>query len=509
MHCFSHKVYAVAAALSAVPAVGHAAFVISAAPTQNVTCSASGCAPTAADAVLNVAFLTAALAAGNFSLTTAGSGVDSQDIAFESPVEWYGPATLSLTASNSVIVNKKMSVNGYGGLAVVTHTNGGVGRLMLGKRGRIRFSHKNSGLNIDGNKYALEASLAELNGAYLNKQKLYVALLDNYDASGDGTYASYAVTVVGQMEGLGNTISNVTIVGANDSSGSQVGLVGFVDSGISDVRLLNVNVGSELKGAYVGGLTGIGNNMIGDDVTGVVSSKYGTAGGLAGAGAGGGRIIGSSAHVQVTGQQAGGLIGYAQGDLMVSQSSASGDVVATKYEGGGLIGFADRALRSETAVSQSFATGNVTGQGTKPGVKRSLGGLIGKAFQIIVEDCYAFGSVSGTQGDMGGLIGSSEFLEGTTSYAIGSAGPSLHAGGFLGHGGGVNGEDFNSNDYWDKATSGNNRGGGNGPLSNQGITGLNTRQLKAALPPGFSPAVWAENRMINNGYPYLIANPPH
>ena len=194
MRPFSQRLCAAAATLVVVPTLSHAALVISAAPTQNITRSASGCAPTAADAVLNVAYVTAALASGDFSITTAGSGVDSQDIAFESPVEWYGPATLSLTASNSVIVNKKMSVNGYGGLAVVTHTNGGAGRLMFGKRGRVRFAHKKSGLNIDGNKYALAANLAELNDAYLNKQKLYVALLDNYDASGDGTYASYAET---------------------------------------------------------------------------------------------------------------------------------------------------------------------------------------------------------------------------------------------------------------------------------------------------------------------------
>jgi hypothetical protein len=28
------------------------------------------------------------------------------------------------------------------------------------------------------------------------------------------------------------------------------------------------------------------------------------------------------------------------------------------------------------------------------------------------------------------------------------------------------------------------------------------------LPEGFDPTIWAENPSINNGFPYLIANPP-
>ena len=84
--------FAVAAALVASPTPSRAAFVISAAPTQNVACTASGCVPTAADAVLNVSYVISALESGDFSLATAGSSVDSQDIAFEAPMDWRGPS---------------------------------------------------------------------------------------------------------------------------------------------------------------------------------------------------------------------------------------------------------------------------------------------------------------------------------------------------------------------------------------------------------------------------------
>jgi hypothetical protein len=38
---------------------------------------------------------------------------------------------------------------------------------------------------------------------------------------------------------------------------------------------------------------------------------------------------------------------------------------------------------------------------------------------------------------------------------------------------------------------------------------MRTEQLQSGLPSGFDPSIWAEKPGINNGYPYLIANPPH
>jgi hypothetical protein len=55
----------------------------------------------------------------------------------------------------------------------------------------------------------------------------------------------------------------------------------------------------------------------------------------------------------------------------------------------------------------------------------------------------------------------------------------------------------------------NNPSQGAGNIANDpGITGLTTQQLQSALPTGFDPKIWASNPNINNGYPYLRANPP-
>jgi hypothetical protein len=76
------------------------------------------------------------------------------------------------------------------------------------------------------------------------------------------------------------------------------------------------------------------------------------------------------------------------------------------------------------------------------------------------------------------------------------------------------GRDLKSGDlsstYWDLDTSGVSdpgQGAGNVP-NDAGITGLTDTQLKSGLPDGFDPKVWGSNPKINNGYPYLFANPP-
>jgi hypothetical protein len=92
-----------------------------------------------------------------------------------------------------------------------------------------------------------------------------------------------------------------------------------------------------------------------------------------------------------------------------------------------------------------------------------------------------------------------------TSYATGSVrtGRRGLVGGLVGNLGYPN----ISSNYWDVTTSGTKDGVGN-DRNISGITGLSDAQLKAALPDGFDPAIWGQDPAINNGWPYLLANPP-
>lgn len=60
--------------------------------------------------------------------------------------------------------------------------------------------------------------------------------------------------------------------------------------------------------------------------------------------------------------------------------------------------------------------------------------------------------------------------------------------------------------YWDMTTSGRENGFYSG--GSAGVIGLTDVQLKAKLPNGFNRLVWGQNPSANNGWPYLLANPP-
>jgi hypothetical protein len=88
------------------------------------------------------------------------------------------------------------------------------------------------------------------------------------------------------------------------------------------------------------------------------------------------------------------------------------------------------------------------------------------------------------------------------SYAIGHT----HFGGGIAGDNGYNNDDGLVFDYWDTNTTGTAWGCRHGTCPN--VVGLTTQQFLAGLPVGFDPKIWGQPPKINNGYPYLLANPP-
>jgi hypothetical protein len=164
---------------------------------------------------------------------------------------------------------------------------------------------------------------------------------------------------------------------------------------------------------------------------------------------------------------------------------------------GGLLGYG-----YDDIVDSCFSTGHVTDK------KNTLsGGLMGYAEGSTVSNSYATGLVkSGNYrfANVGGFLGALQGGAISDSYSTGEVvtGSAPFVGGFMGlYGGGTV-----ANSDWDKTTSGQKNGVGNGPVS--GITGLSSKKLKSKLPRGFDPSIWAEDEGVNHGFPYLIANPP-
>src|SRR5438034_7669877 len=95
----------------------HAAVTISSDPTQNMSCSAGVCTPTAKDAVLNSDDLAAMLASSSVQVNTGTGNLATkvQDIIIITGFSWSTGNTLALDAYRSVDVNDSVKVAGTSG----------------------------------------------------------------------------------------------------------------------------------------------------------------------------------------------------------------------------------------------------------------------------------------------------------------------------------------------------------------------------------------------------------
>jgi hypothetical protein len=542
------------------------ALVISSGATTDVACLNGTCKATASDAVLNVGQLQTLLANGNVTVTT---GSASDDIKVTAALGWAAGSTLALDARHSIVIDAPVADNGPGALSLKTNDGGSRGLLSFGAKGNVTFASVSNSLTIDGKKYELVDSVASLASAANKNPKGFYALAKSYDAKKDGTYSSSPVIqfFFGAFEGLGNTISNLSIT--DTFPGDAVGLFAFSAGTIADFSLIDVKiigpfgatVGSpptdvgavagvtnfEMRGVFVSGEISAGDFVT---IGGVVSLNEAAmtncrstadvkgrnnswVGGLAGSNNGGG-ITDSFATGRVSGgdvSYSGGLAGYNYGPLI--RTHATGAVSGGNSASvGGLVGTAEFV----SDIFNSFATGPVTA-----GTSANAGGLVGvnaggigasfatgtaSAFNTAkvgglvgfnggsIGDSYATGGVSvGNLSYAGGLVGFAE--SGYTgiiqrSYSTGSikAGSGAFVGGMLG----FDNISFRAltDTYWGTTTSGItdlSKGAGN-KKNDPGIAGLTTAQLQSGLPDGFMSTVWGEKSSINSGLPYLLANSP-
>jgi hypothetical protein len=348
--------------------------------------------------------------------------------------------------------------------------------------------------------------------------------------------------VSGRVEATGGQGVAGGLVGENggtvtdSSANSKVKIVPNSSSGANSAgALTGDNQGAVEHSSSRGNVQGTGQYLLYVHVGGLVGSNHGHI-----------DASHSSATIKIGFDgDGGGLVGYSSG--LVSGSYASGPISGGHDVGlGGLVGRTDGG--PSTAITTSYATGDVSA-----GDSSSAGGLAGASSWATIDKCFDSGNVAvGASSNAGGIIGVMyeyyylETILMTNSYATGSvqAGAGSYVGGALGLKyrqaqvsqiyslgsvidpaggtlGGFVGEDVRifhkkkKNNHiaaanWDLDTSGisdPSQGAGNLP-NDRSITGLTDVQLKSGLPAGFDPAIWAENPSINNGYPYLLANPP-
>jgi hypothetical protein len=260
------------------------------------------------------------------------------------------------------------------------------------------------------------------------------------------------------------------------------------------------NAAGPVSGDSVGGLVGTNNGTIStSNASGSVSGAY-RAGGLV-SDMGGGSIYASYASGNVTvsgtdGVMAGGLVGYFYGGY-VQFCFATGAVVngqtaptkrhyphrhnpSQKPHGvilGGLVGY------SRGNIQYAYATGSVTAKSQSQAKPSAVGGFVGKADKTSsIYQGYSMGQVTlNAKKFVGGIIGRDESNGGNKTV------------------------------FWNLDTSGidNTYQGAGNVAGDKGLKGLSDNQFRDGTLAGhLDHSAWGQASNINNGYPYLISNPP-
>ncbi|MDA9402700.1 two-partner secretion domain-containing protein [Bradyrhizobium sp. CCBAU 45389] len=392
--------------------------------------------------------LQTALASGDVTVTTSGSGTDAGNIAVNAPISWASHI-LTLRADNAISINASLTSTGTTGLdglvlqyaqttatgtynvnAPVNLAAGSLFQTQSGSAAPITYT-----VITDLN--ALQNINANLTGNYVLGTNIDASATAGWNGGagftpigGNGGSSSFS----GIFDGLGHVIGNLTIYRPTTDN---VGLFGAATG--ATIRNVGLEGGSVTGNNSVGGLVGqagyYGNGGLDYNT---ISNVYNT-GNVTGGSALVGGLLGDSYLTTIVNSYATGTIaGYnAVGGLAgrmiagsVSNSHATGNVSAI-YEGaGGLVGIASGWEVAPmnyvlATVSNSYATGAVTGVS-------NTGGLVGGGTLLNVSDTYATGNVTATGAFVGGLLGYVSYGNVIRSYATGNVSSNSEVGGLLG-----------------------------------------------------------------------------
>src|SRR6185437_8922623 len=232
-------------------------------------------------------------------------------------------------------------------------------------------------------------------------------LAQNVDTSSIANFTPIGPIFTGQINGLGNTISNLTISSTTDSA--DVGLFSQTTGAtISNLGIVSGSITATGNSAIAGALVGLANS---GTITNVYATIPVTAGGV-GAGAGG--LIGVSnadiTNSYATGAVVAGDTGGAGGLVSVNGGSIDGSYSTGSAHGGagakagGFVG-----LNGGT-ITNSYATGPVSA-----GINSTVGGFVGLN-EGPISNVYSAGAVSaGSGSDLGGFAGATDGLSSLTN----------------------------------------------------------------------------------------------
>ncbi len=330
------------------------------------------------------------------------SGTDG-DINVNSEIEWSTANKLTLDASNDININAEITATA-GKLALYYGDSGdyNVNAKVNLSAGENFFTKQTSdvaattwtvitelGTATSNNDGTLQGINGNLTGNYVLGSEINASDTSTWNSGkGFDPLGDTSTQFAGSFDGLGHTISNLTINRPNEDF---LGLFGRTNGAtIKNIGVTNISITGE---DYIGGLLGYNNNS-------TIENSY------------------VSGTVSGEGNSIGGLLGY--NNSVISNSYASGTVEGNDNVGG-LVG-----NNSNGIITNAYATGAVNGAS-------SVGGLVGYNSSGTITNAYATGAVNGTSGFVAGLIGYNYYGTITNSYATGAVSGDTYVGGLVGY----------------------------------------------------------------------------
>ena len=326
----------------------------------------------------------------------------SAPITVDAPITINGSGSLTLNATGGVQVNKTISVTGAGAVNITAAPVADVSTtgLTFALGASIDYGATDNGgtFVLNGSTYTLVYSMANLDaidgisattGAVIATYGAGIsgsyAIATNLDASGI-TYNQQLLSggLSGKLDGLGHTVSNLTLGGGV----SNAGMISVMTGTVSNFGLVGGSVNGNLT---TGSIAGSNNG-------GVIQTSYSSAtvygsqdvGGLVGFNTGTIQSSFVTGNVTTGGQYAGGLAGRNTG--LIKTSAASGTVSANQYVGG-LVGRLEGG-----GIQRSLFTGLVTNGG---GYVGGIAGYVAPAVAPLSNNLYWDVQTSGTSAAAG------------------------------------------------------------------------------------------------------------
>ena len=333
------------------------------------------------------------LASGDVTVKSTSA---APDIDINAALSWTSTHRLTLDATFHHVQQATRRC-GLGALTITTNDGGAGGDFRFMGKGHVQLQNTGNSLVINGGPYVLINNIKDFRSRAKHFPNGLFALAKSINSRKVYT-ASPIESFGGNLEGLGNAISGLTINSTvNQDSVAFIGKLvhGAPFTGlIRDIGLKDVQITGTGSKECVAALLGVNAN----DVTVANSYATGTVSAAGSTSIAGGLVCdnqfasirGSSSAVDVSGTDnvpIGGLVGRNEG-----------------FCHGGCFG----------SVDQSFATGSVSGSDSG-----MVGGLIGQNLGAIITNSYATGSATGGGGAfVGGLVGSNEDDAEEMSHAV-------------------------------------------------------------------------------------------